>query len=166
MSKLSVLKREARNTGSVALYLFICIGFFTILGKLVLATYQIEYYPLLPTVIGTLALAKVVVLLDMTPVSIRLETRYPRWVATLYKTLFYCVVSAPVLILERIWHFHEEAGSWGGAIDLTWEHADHNRVLAKVFIVGCIFGWYHLYHGIDRRLGEGQLWRMIFSRAG
>ena len=69
MDMLSVVKREAWRTGGVALYLFICLGFFTTLGKLVLATYQIEYYPLLPTVIGTLALAKVVVLLDMTPVT-------------------------------------------------------------------------------------------------
>ncbi|HEX8750774.1 MAG TPA: hypothetical protein VF732_06635 [Nitrospira sp.] len=166
MSMLSVLKREAKNTGAVALYLFICLGFFTTLGKLVLATYQIEYYPLLPTVIGTVALAKVVVLLDLTPLAMRLETKYPVWLATLYKTLFYCAVSAPVLILERIWHFREEAGSWGGAIDLTWEHADHHRVLAKVLIVGSIFACYHLYHGIDHRLGKGQLWHMILSRAG
>src|SRR5215467_11629915 len=164
MSTLSVLKREARHTGVVALYLFISFGFFTVLGKLVLATYQIEYYPLLPTVIATVALAKVVVVLDLTPVAKRLETSYPIWMATLYKTLFYCAISAPVLILERVWHFHEEAGSWGGAIDLTWEHADKNRVLAKVLIVGIVFAFYHFYHGIDRRLGEGQLWRMILSR--
>ena len=166
MSTLSVLKREARHTGVVALYLFISFGFFTVLGKLVLATYQIEYYPLLPTVIATLALAKVVVLLDITPVAMRLETRHPLWVATFYKTLFYCVVSAPILILERIWHFHEEAGSWGGAIHLTWEHADQHRILAKILIVGFVFGCYHLYHGIDHRLGKGQLGHMIFSRAG
>ena len=166
MSMLSVLKREARNTGAVALYLFICLGFFTILGKLMLATYQIEYYPLLPTVIGTLALAKVVVLLDLTPLAMRLETRHPIWVATLYKTLFYCAVSVPVLILERVWHFHGEAGSWREAIGLTWEHADQNRILAKVLIVGFVFGCYHLYHGLDRRLGKGQLRHMILSRAG
>ena len=166
MSMLSVLKREARNTGAVALYLFICLGFFTILGKLVLAAYQIEYYPLLPTVIATLALAKVVVLLDLTPVAMRLETRHPIWVATLYKTLLYCAVSVPVLILERVWHFHGEAGSWREAIGLTWEHADQNRILAKVLIVGFVFGCYHLYHGLDRRLGKGQLRHMILSRAG
>jgi len=157
MSMLSVLKREAKNTGAVALYLFICLGFFTTLGKLVLATYQIEYYPLLPTVIGTVALAKVVVLLDLTPLAMRLETRFPVWLATLYKTLFYCAVSAPVLILERIWHFHEEAGSWGGAIDLTWEHADHHLVLAKVLIVSYIFACNHLYHEIDHRLRKGHI---------
>ena len=103
------------RTGGVALYLFICLGFFTALGKLVLATYQIEYYPLLPTVIGTLALAKVVVLLDMTPVTLRLETTHPIWMATLYKTLFYCAVSAPVGILERVWHPRREAGCLEGS---------------------------------------------------
>jgi hypothetical protein len=164
MDMLSVVKREARRTGGVALYLFICLGFFTTLGKLVLATYQIEYYPLLPTVIGTLALAKVVVLLDITPLAMRLEGRHPIWVATLYKTLFYCAVSAPVLILERVWHFHREAASWREAVEQTWSQADQNRVLAKVLIVGFVFGCYHLYRGIDRRLGEGQLWRMILSR--
>ena len=164
MSPLSMLKREAWNTGAVALYLFICLGFFTTLGKLVLATYQIEYYPLLPTVVGTLALAKVVVLLDMTPVAMRLETGHPIWVATVYKTLFYCAVSTPVLILERVWHFHREAGSWREAIEQTWSHADQNRVIAKILIVGIVFAFYHFYHGIDRRLGEGQLWRMIRSR--
>ena len=85
--------------------------------------------------------------------------------ATLYKTLFYCAVSAPVLILERVWHFHREAGSWREAVEQTWAHADQHRVLAKVLIVGLIFGCYHLYHGIDRRLGKGQLWRMILGRS-
>src|SRR5262249_8051732 len=166
MSMLSVLKREAKNTGAVALYLFICLGLLTNHSKLVLATYQIDSYPLLTTVLGTVALAKVVVLLDLTPLAMRLETRFPVWLATLYKTLFYCAVSAPVLILERIWHFHEEAGLWGRATELTWEHADHYRVLAKVLIVGFIFGCYHLYHGIDRRLGKGQVSHMILNRAG
>ena len=113
---------------------------------------------------GTLALAKVVVLFDMTPLAMHLETRYPIWVATLYKTLFYCAVSAPVLILERIWHFYREAGSWRGALEQAWTQADQNRLLAKILIVGIVFAGYHFYHGIDRRLGEGHLWRVIRSR--
>jgi hypothetical protein len=164
MSVLSVAKREAWRTGGVALYLFLGFGFFTTLGKLVLATYQIEYYPLLPALIATLALAKVVVLLDMTSFAVRFEARHPIWLATLYKTLFYCAVSAPVLILERVWHFQRDAGSWRAAVEQAWTEADHNRVVAKILIVGIVFGFYHLYHGIDRRLGQGQLWRIILSR--
>jgi hypothetical protein len=84
-----------------SLFVF-CFGVFATLNKQFLATYHIEFFALVPTVIGALALAKVVVLLDMTPIAIRLDTRHPIWAATLYKTLFYCAVSAPVLFAERV----------------------------------------------------------------
>jgi hypothetical protein len=164
MGMLSVVKREARHTGGVALYLLFCFGIFATLKKLFLATYQIEYSALVPTVIGTLALAKVVVLLDMTPVAAHLDTRYPIWVATLYKTLFYCAVSAPVLFAERVWQAYRETGALGEAVLEAWKRADRNVVLAKVIIVGLVFACYHLYRGIDRRLGQDTLRRMILSR--
>jgi len=164
MGMLSVVKREARHTGVVALYLFFCFGVFTTLNKLFLATYEIEASALVPAVIAALALAKVVVLLDLTPIATRLDTRHPIWVATLYKTLFYCAVSAPVLFAERVWHFYRETGTLGEGVVEAWKHMDPNRVLAKVIIVGLVFACYHLYHGIDHRLGEGKLWRMILSR--
>ena len=164
MSMLSVVKREARHTGVVALYLLLCFGIFTTLNKLFLATYEIEASALMPAVIGALALAKVVVLLDLTPIATHLDTRHPIWVATLYKTLFYCAASAPVLFAERVWHFYRETGAFGEGIVEAWKHMDPNRVLAKVIIVGLVFGCYHLYHGIDRRLGQNTLRRMILSR--
>lgn len=102
MRVLSMLKREVRHVVGVALYLFFCFGIFATLKKLFLATYQIEFAALVPAVIGALALAKVVVFLDMTPVATRPDTRHPIWVATLYKTLFYCAVSAPVLFAEGV----------------------------------------------------------------
>jgi len=164
MGMVSVVKREAWHTGGVALYLFFCFGIFTTLKKLFLATHQIEYSALVPAVIGTLALAKVVVLLDMTPFVTHLDTRHPVWVSTLYKTLFYCAVSAPVLFAERVWHFSRETGALGEAVVEAWKRMDPNVVLAKVIIIGLVFACYHLYHGIDRRLGQDKLWRMILSR--
>ena len=161
---LSVVKREARHTAGVALYLFFCFVIFTTLNKLFLATYQIEFSALVPALIGALALAKVVVLLDITPLAAYLDTRHPIWAATFYKTLFYCTVSAPVLFAERVWHFYRETGTIGEGVVEAWNHMDPNRVLAKVIVVGIVFGCYHLYHGIDRRLGEGKLRHMILSR--
>jgi hypothetical protein len=82
MAMLSRIQREARHTGGVALYLFCCFGIFTTLKKLFLATYQIEYTALIPAVIGTLVLAKVVVLLDMTPSppisTLGIQSEWPR----------------------------------------------------------------------------------------
>jgi hypothetical protein len=164
MGIISVVKREARHTGGVALYLLFCFGIFATLKKLFLATYQIEFSALVPTVIGALTLAKVVVLLDMTPVASYLDARHPLWVAALYKMLFYCAVSAPVLFAERAWHAYRETGALGEAILEAWTQTDRNVVLAKVIVVGLVFACYHLYRGIDHRLGQGVLRRMIFSR--
>ena len=164
MGMLSVLKREVRHTGGVALYLFMCFSIFATLNKLFLAPYQIATSALVPAVIFTLALAKVVVLLDLTSISTHLDARHPIWVATLYKTLIYCAFSAPILFAERAWHFYEETGAFGEAVVQAWEQMDRNRVLAKFIILGLVYGCYHLYHGIDRRLGEGKLWRLILSR--
>ena len=164
MGILSLVKREARHTGGVALYLLFCFGIFATLKKLFLATYQIEFSALVPTVIGALTLAKVVVLLDMTPVVTHLDTRHPLWVAALYKTLFYCAVSTPVLFAERVWHAYRETGALGEAVLEAWTHMDRNVVLAKVIIVGLVFACYHFYHGIERRLGEDKLRSMILGR--
>lgn len=164
MGMRSVVKRELRHTGGVALYLLFCFGIFATLSKLLLATYQIEVPALVPAVIGALALAKVVVLLDLTPIATYLDTRYPIWVATLCKTLFYGVVSAPVVFAERVWHFYRETGALGEGVLEAWKHVDGNRVLARVIMVSLVFACYHLYRGLDRHLGEGQLWRMILSR--
>jgi hypothetical protein len=164
MGMLSVVKREVRHVGGVALYLLFCFGIFATLKKLFLATYHIEFFALVPTVIGALALAKVVALLDMTSIATRLDTENPIWVATLYKTLFYCAVSAPVLFAERVWHAYRETGALGEALFEAWTHLDHNVVWAKVIVVGLVFACYHLSQGIDRRLGQDVLRRMIFSR--
>ena len=95
MGMLSVLKREVRHTGGVALYLFMCFSIFATLNKLFLALHQIAASAFVPAVLFTLALAKVVVLLDLTSLTTHLDARHPILVATLYKTLIYCVFSAP-----------------------------------------------------------------------
>lgn len=164
MEMLSVVKREVRHVGGVALYLLFSLGIFATLKKLFLATYEIEFDALVPTVIGALALAKVVVLLDMTAVASRLDTKYPILMAALYKTLFYCAVSVPVLFAERVWHAYQKIGALGEAILEAWKLTDPNVVLAKVIIVGVVFALYHLYQGIGRRLGHDTLRRMILSR--
>jgi hypothetical protein len=37
-------------------------------------------------------------------------------------------------------------------------------ILAKVICVTLVFAGYHFYAGVDRRLGEGTLRRLLWSR--
>jgi hypothetical protein len=50
------------------------------------------------------------------------------------------------------------------AISDVWEHKDRNLIFTKVLCVGLAFFAYHLYAGLDRRLGEGTLCRLVTER--
>jgi hypothetical protein len=45
-----------------------------------------------------------------------------------------------------------------------WGHLDKYVILAKVICVALTFAGYHFYAEIDRRLGEGTLRRLLWSR--
>jgi hypothetical protein len=68
-----------------------------------------------------------------------------------------------VLSLERVFHAYREAGQLGQALTEVWIHRDRNVILAKVICIGLAFAGYHLYAGLDRRLGEGTLRRLVMT---
>lgn len=164
MKLLSVLKNEIKEVGLVTLYFFFCFGMLLTLKKLFLADYQIEVQAFSTAIIGALVIAKIVIVLDHTHAGTRFDSRLPLGLATLYKTLFYILVTAVVLFLERLFHFYRESGVLERAVIELWEHRDRNIILAKVLCIGLTFLGYHLYAGLDRRLGEGTLRRLVLGR--
>jgi hypothetical protein len=160
---LGQLKHELRQIGLVTLYFFLCFGVVLTLKKLLLASYQIEFYAMSATVVGALVAAKIVVVLDKTRAGTRFDATRPLWLSVLYKTVVYSLVTAAVLGLERVFHAYREAGQLGQALTEVWMHRDRNEILAKVICVGLAFAGYHLYAGLDRRLGEGTLRRLVMT---
>ena len=165
MNLLSKVKHEAKQIGLVTLYFLFCFGTAVALKKLILAAYQIEFYALSVAVIAALVVAKVVIVLDATHTATRFDARHPVWIAALYKTLIYSLATSVVLAVEKVFHAYRETGSLGPAVLEAWTHRDHNVMLAKVIVIGLAFAVYHVYVGIDRKLGKGTLWRLLVSRA-
>jgi len=157
------LKHELRQIGLVTLYFFFCFGVVLTLKKLLLAEYQIEFYAMSATVVGALVAAKIVVVLDKTRAGTRFDATRPLWLSVLYKTVVYSLAAAAVLSLEKVFHAYREAGQLGQALTEVWMHRDRNVILAKVICVGLAFAGYHLYAGLDRRLGEGTLRRLVMT---
>ncbi len=161
----TVVEREVKAVGSVTLYFLFCFGIILSLKKLFLADYHIETYALSVVVVSALIAAKVVVVLDHTRAGTRFEATRPLVVAVSYKTFIYGAVAFGVLFTERLFHAYGATGAPGAAIAEVWAHRDRNVILAKAICVGLTFAGYHLYIGIDRRLGPGTLRRMLGSRA-
>ncbi len=153
--------RELKEVGLVTLYFLFCFGIILTLKKLLLADYNIEFYALSVAVVSALVAAKVVVVLDHTRAGTRFDASHPLVVAVPYKTLVYGSAVAALLFAGKLFHAYGAAGGLGAAITEVWAHRDRNVILAKVICVGLTFAGYHLYAGIDRRLGEGTLRRIV-----
>jgi len=166
MSLLHTVKHEVKQVGLVTLYFLVCFGLVLVLKKLFLAQYHVEFYALSAAVIGALVAAKVVVVLDKTRLGTRFDESHSVGVAALYKTFCYVVATFFVLLAEKLFHAYREAGTLDQAIAHVWAHRDRNIILAKALVIGVAYAGYHVYAGLDRRLGEGVLRRMIWTRSG
>jgi len=159
------LVEEARTVGLVTLYFLFCFGIILTLKKLFLANYDIEVYALSAAVISALVAAKIVVVLDHTRAGTRFDATHSLMAAVAYKTLIYGMVAFGFLLAEGLFHAYRAQGAFEGAIAEVWRERNWNVILAKAICVALTFAGYHLYSGIDRRLGEGTLRRLLGSRA-
>ena len=164
MKLVSALKREIKEVGLVTLYFFFCFGVILTLKQLFLESYHIQVHTLSTAAISALIAAKIVIVLDKTPAGTRFDARFPLGLSALYKTLIYVLATAIVLILEKLFHAYRETGMIMQAFEDVWKHRDRNLIFAKVICVGLTFFAFHLYAGLDRRLGKGTLRRLVTAR--
>ena len=163
-SLLVRLKQEAQEVGLVMLYFLCCFSVVLLLKKLLLASYDLKVSVLSTAVVAALIVSKVVVILDKTHAGTRFDVTLPLGVAAVYKTLIYSVATFVVLFLERVVHAYRESGGLGEAVLEVWSHRHWNLIMAQVLCIGLAFLGYHLYAGLDRRLGHGTLRRLVRSR--
>jgi hypothetical protein len=166
MSLLSKLKHEIKEIGLVTLYFFFCFSVMLTIKKLLMVDYRVEVQVLSTAAISALIIAKIVIVLDHTPAGNRFDAGYPLWIVVLYKTLVYLGVAFIVFSLEKLFHVYRETGQIEQAIWEMWEHRKENIMLLKLLCIGLTFLGYHVYAGLDQRLGEGTLRREIFQRPG
>ncbi len=165
MSLMTRITHELKEVGLVTLYFLFCFGIILTLKKLFLASYEIKSYALGSAVISALIAGKIVVILDKTRAGTRFDRSQPTGIAAGYKTLMYMAVTVLVLFGEHLFHAYRETGAFSRAIEEMWENRNRNAIFAKALCVGLTFAAYHLYAGVDRRLGKGILWRALWSRA-
>jgi hypothetical protein len=164
MKLLSTLKHEFKEVGLVFLYFFFCFAVILTMKKLMLAEYRVEVSTLSTATISALIVAKIVIVLGKTQAGSRFDASHALGLAALYKTLVYVLATAIVLFLEKLFHAYRNSGEFGAAAAEVWEHQDRNVIFAKVLVIGLAFFAYHLYTGLDRRLGKGTLRHLVITR--
>jgi len=168
------LRRPLTATGRVAAEVFrdvapkvlFFFGAFMVLFlifKLFVAQYSIEYSAFTKAAVAALVLGKVLPLLDWADSGYRFE-RHRRIVVVLGKTLTYALVVIMLGTGERIVTAFRHEGSVEAAIHFVVENANIHRFLGLVLLLSLVVGPYLTMQELDRAIGKGVLFRVLFQR--
>ena len=156
------LRREFAAAWPV--FLFFVVGFLLLLLfiKLALANFSIEITALSKAVIGALFAAKAVLILDETPLALRLEHRR-RIVAVAVKTFLYGTITLVLGYLERFLDALRRVHSFDDTVRYMIDQANLYRLLSWALGISLVFAIYFASFEIDKRMGEGELWKLFFD---
>jgi hypothetical protein len=156
------LKHELESMALAVLYFGTWIGFLMVFKKLVLAQYRIEFNGLPVVLVGTLVLAKVVLVLDHVPLRALVRAR-PAWVDVLARTILYTFGVFIVLLLDNALEAQHEYGGFLASLRSVFHHAEvHHVWINTICLSGALLG-YNVLSVIRRHLGKGGLLRLFLS---
>ena len=162
MSAGTKLREELRKLALAMLYFGAWIGGLVLLKSLILAEYNIEFRQWSAILVGSLVLAKVVLILEHVPLGAWTRNR-PAYVDVIARTLLYSLGVFVVLLLEKSFEGRHDAGGFGAALTGLFHDADMPHVWANtICLSGALFG-YNALAVIRQSLGEGGLVRLFLS---
>ena len=143
---------------------YFAASFFIILflKKLFLAEYDISITGFSTAIIGALVVAKVVVILDATPLG-NLFKNGPLFRNILYRSLLYSFFVGVVVFIERVFHVRHQVVGLKAALVSVVENRDMNHFWATIICIILVFIGYNLTTAINSHLGKGGLSRLLFS---
>ncbi|MGO9202340.1 MAG: hypothetical protein ACLP2Y_09405 [Limisphaerales bacterium] len=162
MSFRQKLRQEIKALALATLYFATWIAVLVVIKKLILAEYGIPFHGLLLVLVGTLILAKIVLVLEHVPLGAWLRAR-PVWVEVILRPALYFLGVFVLLVLERAFEGRHEHGGFGPSLVALFQNAEMNHVwINTIWISGALLG-YNTLSVVRRHLGEGGLLRLFLS---
>ena len=141
-------------------------GAFMLIGvmfKLFAAQYSIEFEAFTKAAVAALILGKVIPLLDWVQSGYRFSG-HRRIVVIIGKTFVYAVVVIVLGIGERTLKAVRREGSFTAGMNFVIANANMHRFLGLVLLISSVVAAYLTLQEIDRAMGEGALFRLLFQR--
>lgn len=159
---LRKLGEELKTLASVTLYFGCWMATLLTIKDLLLEEYQIPLNRMSMAVVGTLVLAKVVLVLEHVSFGAWVRKR-PAWVDVLLRTVLYALAVLMVLLLEKAFEGRHEYHGFLPSLFAVSHHADVYHVWVNAICVTGALLSYNLLTVVRRRLGKGGLARLLMS---
>jgi hypothetical protein len=134
-----------------------------LLKKLLLAQYGIHFSALMLALIGTVLLAKVVLLMEHIRVEAWIRNQ-PAVVAVILRTFIYALGVLVALTIEKAFEKRHEYGSFARALTRVFQHPDYPRVLFNTICVGLALLCFNILSVLRQHFGKKGLSRLFFAR--
>ena len=152
-----------REMAPVVLFFFIAFLLIAVMFKLLVAEYAIEFSAFTKAAIAALILGKVVLLLDWAQSGYRFDG-YRRIVVIACKTFVYALAVIVLGIGDRILKAAREAHSLSEGVNALIANVNVDRFLGLVLLISMVVFVYLLMQEIERAMGKGALFRLLFKR--
>lgn len=153
---------ELRAMALLTLYFGVWIGALAVLKTLILAEYRIEFHGLSLALVGTLVLAKVVLVLENVPFGAWIRAR-PVLIDVILRTVMYACGVFVVLLLEKSFEGRREDGGFLSSMFSLFQGVDGYHVWANVICMSGALLVYNMLSVLRRHLGEGPLIRLFLK---
>ena len=157
------LVHELKEVGLITLYFGAWLFMVLFLKKLLLAQYGIHFSMLALVLIGSVLLAKVVLLMEYIPVEAWVRNK-PVVVATILRTIMYALGIFVALTIERAFEARHEYGSFARALTRIYHHPEYPRVLFNTICLGWALLGFNILSVLRRHFGKRGLSRLFFTR--
>jgi len=162
MSAHPRLKQELKAVGMTTLYFGIWLGGLVALKRLLLAEYHIKFHGLSVALVGSLVIAKVVLLLEHVPLGSWIRRR-PVLLEILVRTTMYAVGVLAVLLLEKAFEARHEYGGFGRSLTQVFHHRDIDHVWVNTICLAAALLGFNALAIMRRHLGPHGLTRLFLS---
>ena len=153
-----------REMAPVVLFFFIAFMLIGVLFKLFVSQYEIEFSAFAKAAVAALIIGKVVALMDLAESRYAADRSHRRIVVVAAKTVLYALVVIVLGIGEKIFHAYREAGSLREAVTNLIADANFDRFLGLVLLISVVVFVYLVMQEIERAMGQGALFRLLFKR--
>lgn len=151
-----------KTVAITTVYFLIWFGLLMFLKNMILTEYQVEFTNISMALIGALILAKVVLVIDLIPLS-PWTRKLPAIYFIFFRTLLNIIAVYIMLLIEHAFTERHEYGGFGGALGHVFIHRDVYHIWANVTAVGISVFWFNVIFVFRQYFGEQKLRQLFFS---
>jgi hypothetical protein len=163
MKKNPWWKRELKEVFAIASVFFVLFVLFLFMKKVMMKDYSVDYFVLSTALIGSLILAKVVLIFDLLPVTKKVD-HLPNIYRVIFRSFIYLLGYAIFTFIEHIIRGLIDKETFSHALHLSIQNLGKASFITSIVGVFVAFLFFNTFWVIRAKYGPTALFNLFFRK--